>query len=151
MNPTEGKLVLPSLLEEIQRAEEAVLGAAACCGYGEHDRFAIQLALEEALSNAIKHGNCCDPAKRVVVEFRADADAICITVEDEGCGFRPDTVPDPTRDENLDKPYGRGVMLMRVYMSEVRYNPPGNRVTMIRRRSKTRDQRADISDQTADL
>lgn len=136
MHLTEGKLVLPSLLEEIRRAEDAVLGAAAACGYGEHDRFAIQLALEEAISNAIRHGNCCDPCKRVIVEYLVDPDAIRISIEDEGGGFRPDTVPDPTRDENLDKPYGRGVMLMRVYMSEIHYNPSGNRVTMIRRRTR---------------
>jgi serine/threonine-protein kinase RsbW len=135
MSALEGKLVLPSLLEEIRSAEEAVLEAIARCGYGEHDRFAIQLALEEAMANAIRHGNAGDPAKRVVVEFRIDDECACISVEDEGGGFQPEAVPDPTLDENLCKPYGRGVMLMRVYMSEVRYNVAGNRVTMIKRRT----------------
>jgi len=136
MHPLEGQLVLPSKLEEIRRAEQAVLSAAAGCGYGREDRFAIQLAMEEAISNAIKHGNCGDPAKQVRVEFHVDAEAVRISVEDEGCGFCPEALPDPTLHENLHKPFGRGVMLMRVYMSEVRYNPRGNRVTLIRRRSQ---------------
>jgi serine/threonine-protein kinase RsbW len=137
MQPLEGKLVLPSLLEEVSRAGEAVLAAVAKCGYGEQDRFAIQLALEEALANAVRHGNAADPGKHVTVEFRVDADCVCVSVEDEGHGFRPDSVPDPTLDENLEKPDGRGVMLMRVYMNEVRYNPAGNKVTMTKRRTRT--------------
>ena len=135
MTPLEGKLILPSMLEQIRGAEEAVLEAVAKCGYGEQDRFAVQLALEEAMANAIRHGNSGDPSKRVIVEFRVDPESVCISVQDEGRGFKPDTVPDPTLDENIEKPFGRGVMLMRVYMSEVRYNPAGNRVTMTKRRS----------------
>lgn len=131
----EGKLILTSLLHEMARAENAVMDAVGRLGFDEHDRFAIKLALEEALANAIKHGNHGDPSKSVTVEFRADPDTISISVEDEGGGFCPSQVADPTLDENLEKPNGRGVMLMRVYMNEVRFNPAGNRVTLVKRRT----------------
>ena len=135
MSPLAGKLVLPSIVEEMRSAQEAVLEAVVRAGYGEHDRFAIQLALEEALANAIHHGNQNDPTRQVIIEFAVNDETVSISVTDEGPGFTPETLPDPTTDENVQKPYGRGVMLMRVYMSEVRYNPTGNRVSMIKRRS----------------
>ena len=126
------KLVLSSRLDEVRRAEDAVIAAAESMGFVGPDQFAIRLALEEALANAIKHGNQCDPEKNVTLECNAHPDRIIITVADEGPGFTPDTLPDPTAIENLEKPFGRGVMLMRAYMSEVTYNDSGNAVTMVR-------------------
>ncbi|MFM7052047.1 MAG: ATP-binding protein [Planctomycetota bacterium] len=99
-------------------------------GYDEGARFAIRLALEEAVVNAFRHGNRLDPAK--VVFFRADIDRAraVFEVEDQGPGFDPATIPDPTHDENLEIPSGRGVMLIKAYMTEVEYLPPGNRLRM---------------------
>ena len=95
--------------------------------------FAIRLALEEALSNAIKHGNRLDPTKTVTVRFSVGSDEIKIVITDQGSGFDPSTVPDPTTDEHLEEPNGRGIMLMQAYMDQVSYNDRGNEVCMIKR------------------
>ncbi|MHC4774534.1 MAG: ATP-binding protein [Planctomycetota bacterium] len=115
---------------EFDDIEERVMRALEQCGFDSHARFAILTALEEALSNAALHGNGDDPAKTLTVEYTADASAVAIVVEDEGVGFDPASVPDPTRPENVDIPSGRGIMLMRAYMTEVEFDPPGNRVRM---------------------
>lgn len=101
-------------------------------GYSEAAIFAIRLALEEALANAINHGNARNASKCVRVEFRVDARQTVIRVADEGCGFRRAQVPDPTAPENIEKPCGRGIMLMEAYMDHVRWNEAGNQVEMIK-------------------
>jgi serine/threonine-protein kinase RsbW len=96
--------------------------------------FALRLALDEALVNAVKHGNDNDPEKKVLIELSVDPDAVVIQIEDEGSGFKPDALPDPTAEENLILPHGRGVMLMRAYMTEVDFSERGNRVILTKRR-----------------
>lgn len=113
------RLILDELLEQ--------LGAH---GWSPSDIFAIQLASEEAITNAIVHGNQLDPAKRVQVSCAVTAELARIEVEDQGVGFDPAQVPDCTDDDRLDVPSGRGVMLMRSFMTTVTFNPRGNRVTM---------------------
>jgi serine/threonine-protein kinase RsbW len=95
-----------------------------------HEVFSIKLALEEALINAIKHGNQMDRAKKVRVLYRVAPNYFEVRVSDEGSGFDPSEVPDPTAVENLERPCGRGLMLMRHYMTEVIYNQAGNCVAM---------------------
>ena len=97
------------------------------------------MALEEALVNAIKHGNGMDPAKQVQIDCRFDDDGVRIVIEDEGPGFDVTAVPDPTAEENLDKPGGRGIMLMRSFMSHVEYNELGNRLVLEKRRAAETD------------
>lgn len=126
-----GRLVLHDVREELETLHEAVLGAVSSSGFDEASTFAIRLALEEAVANAFKHGNAEDPTKTVLVEFEVDAHRIWIAVEDEGSGFDPGAVPDPTVDENLEIPSGRGIMLMRAYMTHVEIKSPGNRIEMI--------------------
>lgn len=92
--------------------------------------YSVQLAMEEALANAIRHGNHQDTAKRVHVICKISDRRILVEVADEGPGFAPDNVPDPTAPENLDKPSGRGLLLMRSYMNRVQYNQKGNAVFM---------------------
>ena len=121
-----------SLGHEIQ---ERIINVLESQSYSDHDLFGVLLALEEALVNAIKHGNGMDPDKQVHIDCRFEVDRVRIVIEDEGDGFDVEAVPDPTADENLDKPGGRGIMLMRAYMSEVEYLAPGNRVRMSYRRS----------------
>ena len=99
-------------------------------GWGEEHTFGIHLAVEEALMNAIKHGNQRNPEKYVTVQFRFTAKILQIVVEDEGDGFNPADVPDPTLEENLELPSGRGLMLMKTFMSTIDYNAKGNRVFM---------------------
>ncbi len=114
---------------------ESILAEATHCGYNEQARFGIRLALDEALSNAIHHGNANDPKKRIKVVYSVYDDEICISIEDEGPGFAFDSLPDPTSAENLEKSSGRGVLLMQAYMTEVQFNESGNRVTLIKRRN----------------
>ena len=117
----------------IKQAERHVLDETCRCGYAESDAFAIRLAVVEALNNAVRHGNCCDPAKKVCIYIDVDENRAEITVTDEGAGFDPKTVPDPTVDENLEKPCGRGIMLMHAYMDEVNFNERGNSVRLVKR------------------
>lgn len=129
------KLVIPSKLEEVAGVQEALLSQLEACGYAKEECFAIRLAVEEALTNAIRHGNCGDPAKHVNVQYCVSPSRFEITICDEGCGFTPEELPDPTAEENLCRPHGRGVMLMQAYMTEITFNDAGNCVTMVKDRS----------------
>jgi len=100
--------------------------------YNSDDVFAIHLALEEAILNAFKHGNKYDPNKNVDIEYLITDEKCDIAVADQGAGFSPDSLPDPRAEENLCKPSGRGVLLMRSYMDLVEFNDAGNRVHMIK-------------------
>ena len=103
-------------------------------GVSDGDLPDLQLALEEGLANAVKHGNQLNPAKLVKVECQLLDDCmIRVTIEDEGAGFNPEEVPDPTDFANLDKPSGRGIVLMRAFMDEVLYNDRGNQLTFCKR------------------
>ncbi len=128
------RLILESRLEEIKRAEKNLLAQAAQHGFNESDRFALKLSLEEALTNAIKHGNRYDADKTVQVSFLFDDDSVTITVRDQGQGFNPDQIPDCRLDENLEKISGRGIMLIHAYMSDVKFSNGGRCVTMVKKR-----------------
>ena len=92
--------------------------------------FGIHLSMEEALVNAVKHGNKYNPAKKVHVRVGISPNLFRSEISDEGEGFDPAKLPDPTDPDYLDKPNGRGVMLMRNFMTKVEYNPKGNSVFM---------------------
>ncbi len=129
----ETTVVILSELAAAHEAEKALLARVACCRYSDAATFAIKLALEEGMNNAIKHGNKFDADKTVELVYDISEDRAIITITDQGCGFNPSAVPDPTVDENLEKPTGRGVMLMHAYMDEVAYNATGNQVRMVKR------------------
>ncbi len=99
-------------------------------GYDGPACFAVRIAVEEALTNAMQHGNGDDPAKTVTIEYAVGQESVVVEIEDQGLGFDPGAVPDPTRDENVDIPSGRGIMLIRAYMTEVSFSPEGNRIRM---------------------
>lgn len=109
-----------------------ILAALQMHGWNSDDRFGIQMAMEEAVMNAIKHGNGCDPTKTVDITLGFDDRKFEATISDYGCGFDPAEVPDPTADENLGKTCGRGVMLMKNFVDSVKYNQCGNEVKMIK-------------------
>jgi serine/threonine-protein kinase RsbW len=119
-----GKRVLDELLNQLREHR-----------WSEHEVFGIHLAMEEALVNAIKHGNRLDVNKVVHVASKLADDYLFIQITDEGTGFDPTAVPDCTDPENLEIPSGRGLMLMRNFMSRVEYNEVGNSVTMEKRRA----------------
>jgi len=96
--------------------------------------FAIELALREALANAVLHGNREDAAKKVHVRCDCDAKAgISLVVRDEGPGFDPGNVPDPLAPENLGAEHGRGILLMKQFMDEIHYELGGREVHMKKR------------------
>ena len=125
---------LTDLRTDVEPVQEEVAHALASRGYDTAAAFAIRLALEEAIVNAFRHGNRSDPAKRVHLTAAIDAHVATFEIRDEGPGFDLSAVPDPTEEENLEIPSGRGIMLMRAYMSEVEYLPPGNILRMVYRR-----------------
>jgi serine/threonine-protein kinase RsbW len=88
----------------------------------------ILVAVTEAVNNAIQHGNKQDPGKRVDVEFKAGEKTITFCVHDQGEGFDYDHLPDPTNPENLEKPSGRGVFLMRHLADTVEFSDAGRTV-----------------------
>ncbi len=103
--------------------------------WSEREIFGVHMAVEEALVNAIQHGNQEDPAKRVRVRFYASDCKLRIEITDEGPGFIPTAVADPTTEEFIEKPHGRGLLLMRSYMNKVQYVGCGNQVVMEKRRN----------------
>ena len=107
------------------------------CGYDDDTVFAIKLAFEEAVTNAVKHGNCNDRSKKVLLRYYVDTQRLVLAVRDQGCGFCPEKVPDPTADENLERPSGRGLMLMQSYMTKVRYSNEGNEVWLLKINPRT--------------
>ncbi len=126
---------IPSSLDIGHATIERLLAALEANKWEGRDLFHIQLAIEEALVNAITHGNKLADDKVVEVEFRVDPQTTYMRIKDQGAGFDPSAVPDPRDDEHLECTNGRGVMLIRELMSEVRYNDRGNEVTMIKYRS----------------
>lgn len=98
-------------------------------------RFNLRVALSEALANAILYGNGADPDKQVMVRVQFGRTAIEMEVEDEGPGFDPDAVPDPTAPERLTHSDGRGIFLIQRLVDEVRFNQKGNAICMILRRA----------------
>jgi serine/threonine-protein kinase RsbW len=130
------EVTIPSDTVQGQAVQERIVKILEDLQYSDRDVFGVRLALEEALVNAIKHGNGMDPDKQVRVICRAGADHVYIEIEDQGEGFDPHDVPDPTALENLERPCGRGIMLMRAFMTRIEYNPAGNCVIL----EKHRDQ-----------
>ncbi len=128
-------LVIPSELGEVRRIQSDVKEALAAAHFDEKDLFSVELALEEALVNAIKHGNQLDSDKKVHVQYSIDDKAFNIRIEDEGEGFCVDDVPDPTLPENICKPCGRGLLMIRKFMTDVNYNDRGNVITMSKLRN----------------
>jgi len=123
-------LEIPSDPAEARQIQEEIERLLKVSQFTDHEIFGIKLALEEALVNAIKHGNHMDRTKKVRIAYRVSPDRFDVLIADEGPGFDPNEVPDPTAVENLERPCGRGLMLMRHYMSEIAFSPQGNSVSM---------------------
>ena len=131
---TELVLELPNDLRAIEHAVDYVMQRCGSCrDYERKLRLNLRVGLTEALSNAMLYGNEQDPDKRVRVEVTVGADAITARVTDEGPGFDPARIPDPTTPANVVKAGGRGLFLMRELMDEVHFNERGNSVTLVLR------------------
>ncbi|MEO1007852.1 MAG: ATP-binding protein [Planctomycetota bacterium] len=115
-------------IDALWRAIEAAMAGR---GYPQASQFAVRLALEEAMTNAFRHGLRDLPEDTpITVDYGIDRDLVRIAVEDPGPGFNPDIVPDPTLDENLTRPGGRGLLLIRAYMTRTSFANRGRRLEM---------------------
>ncbi|MDB5324848.1 MAG: ATP-binding protein [Phycisphaerales bacterium] len=117
-----GREVQTQILDEVQNFK-----------YNSDSVFAIKLSLEEAIVNAIKHGNKLDMNKKVYVEALVGPDQVELTIEDDGPGFTRQDVPDPTSPENIEKCSGRGILLIEAYMTSVSWTNGGKKMIMIKR------------------
>ena len=120
----------------ISQVCERILAEIKANSYRSEDVFAVNLAFEEAFTNAVKHGNKMDPKKHVQIDYSIDAEKVEISITDEGDGFDPGKIPDPRSGKNLYKPEGRGLLLIRSYMDVVEYNQRGNSLRMVRYKEK---------------
>jgi serine/threonine-protein kinase RsbW len=114
-----GRRVLDDMLQQMENLR-----------WNAHDIFGVHLAVDEALVNAIAHGNCSDATKHVRFTCQLSPHKIHIEITDEGPGFDPNKLPDPTAPERLECPCGRGVMLMRAFMNHVEFLDRGNHVVL---------------------
>ena len=114
-----GRKVLEEIVAELARRH-----------WGQRDCFSVHLSLDEALVNAIRHGNRSDPHKHVTIRGWLAANLLRVEITDEGAGFDVAALPDPTAPEPLDLPCGRGVMLMRAFMSRVEFRQHGRQVIL---------------------
>ena len=117
---------VPSKTEAGQIVVEEVLQVLEDLKWPRHQVFGIHLAMGEAIANAIKHGNQTDPRKQVHIQSKISKSLLRVRVTDEGPGFDPTTLPDPTAPENLESTTGRGIMVMRNYMDRVEFCEKGN-------------------------
>ncbi len=125
-----------STLKDAKTPEKQILNDIKCCQYCKESMFAIKLALEEAMTNAVKHGNQNDDSKSITVRYHVSDERVVIIVRDDGPGFQPEDIPDPTHPERISLPNGRGIMLMKAYMDEVRYRAKGREVYLMKRKPK---------------
>ena len=107
------EISIQSQLENIALVEKMIDGLCEVYNISEEHYGNILISLTEAVNNAIVHGNRLDPDKKVMLSYEADNNTLKFTIEDEGPGFDYENLPDPTAPENIEKPHGRGVFLMR--------------------------------------
>jgi len=130
--PVGHETVVGSTSSAVTSVREEILSKLKANSFGEEDIFAVHLALEEAFINAVRHGNKMDASRGVKIDYSVAPSRVEVTVTDEGDGFDPEAVPDPRFGENLYKPEGRGLFLMRSYMDVVKFNECGNSVHMVK-------------------
>ncbi len=121
---------------ELRPVLERLEGWMRVLGFPDRDLFAVKLAVHEAAINAFRHGNLDDPTRSIILRYLVTAGEVLVEVEDQGLGFDPSQVPDPLAEEHLQRRGGRGLFLMRAYMTWVSFNREGNRVTLARQRSE---------------
>jgi serine/threonine-protein kinase RsbW len=124
------RMKIESRMSNLRIIENAIDEITGAIGINQDNYGKILVATLEAVNNAITHGNKANPQKLVDVEIEFDKDEIKITVTDEGEGFDPGKIPDPTMPENIEELSGRGVFLMTKLTDSIKFNEKGNSVTM---------------------
>ena len=127
-------LEIPTDIRSIEHTVDYVMRRCRTCEtYQKRLRLNFRVGLTEALANAMLYGNAHDLSKHVRVEVTLENGRLEARVTDQGMGFDPSTIPDPTEPENILKSSGRGLFLMRQMLDEVSYNDRGNQVTLVLR------------------
>ena len=134
MTDSKFHFVIASDYASMREVQRQLMASVEAHGFDSDAQFSIKLALEEGLTNAIKHGNKLDAKKSVTVDARITDKLAEFTIVDEGAGFARCDVPDPTHEANLEKASGRGLLLIETYMTEVKYSEQGRKLWMIRRK-----------------
>jgi serine/threonine-protein kinase RsbW len=124
------KIRIESKVGNLRIVENAIDEATTVIGISQDNYGKILVSAMEAVNNAILHGNRSNPEKIVDIEIDYKSNELQITVTDEGPGFRPETVPDPTTPENIEALNGRGIYLMSHLADKIQYSNKGNSVTM---------------------
>ena len=124
------KIIISSNLNNVKKSVDKILTLLKDLKAEDSDLFDVRLCLEESLINAIKYGNGLNEDLKVVIGVSHNNNKVTITVEDQGPGFDYQALPDPTKEENLLKPRGRGVFLIKHLMSNVEFNRKGNKISM---------------------
>ncbi len=130
------ELVLPGRIEAVADAANAAAEIVSRAAFGDEAIFGIDMAVREAVTNAVLHGNLQDETKTVEVTFSTSSEVIEISVRDMGEGFDPADVPDPTDEQNLLKTNGRGIFFMRTYMDTVEWSRHPEGGTLVRMTKK---------------
>ncbi|MFL6198648.1 MAG: ATP-binding protein [Thermoanaerobaculia bacterium] len=125
-----------SRFENIELVQVVLRDSLERLGIDEDTRHWVDVAVREAVANAIKHGNAQDPGKQVHVDLFLEGGDVVIQVEDEGVGFDPDQLRDPLAPENLLKPNGRGIFYMKSFMDDIHYGPRPGGGTIVTLRKK---------------
>ncbi|MDY0097904.1 MAG: ATP-binding protein [Bacteroidales bacterium] len=121
---------IESKITNLRIVENAIDELTGAIGVKQDDYGKIMVAAMEAVNNAITHGNKSDPEKKVDIEISYENNEIRVKVTDEGSGFDPESIPDPTKPENIEELSGRGVFLMSRLADTIEFNENGNSVTM---------------------
>jgi len=125
------KIEIKSKVDSLRIVEKAIDEATSEMGISPDNYGKILVSTLEGVNNAILHGNQSDPEKKIEIEISIRKGGLKIKITDQGNGFIPKTIPDPTVPENLELPNGRGVYLMSRLADKIRYSKKGNSVTMI--------------------
>ncbi len=123
-----------SYYEEIDSVSATILRDMDETGYSDERIRKMKLTITELLANAIGHGNRDDHSKKVIVGHVVEATKVIVSIMDDGEGFDPASIPDPTLPENLIKDHGRGLYIVRNYVDEMQFNKAGNRILICKHR-----------------
>ncbi|MDO8525864.1 MAG: ATP-binding protein [Candidatus Omnitrophota bacterium] len=126
----EARINITSEIKNIRKASSRILDSLFQYELDEEVLFDIRLSAEEAIRNAIVHGNRNNKKLHVKIHYRVENDSLNIEVEDEGLGFKPEELPDPKVSGNRLKESGRGICLIKRLMNRVEFNKKGNKIFM---------------------
>lgn len=130
------RLSIGSDLEQVELVGVVIQSTLEQIGVGPDESHWLVMSVREAVINAIVHGNKQDSLKRVVIEVDLEGDDYVVRIQDEGEGFDPDSLPDPTAPENLLRPSGRGIFMMRQFADSIEYSFPAKRGTVVTMRKR---------------